>query len=87
MTQKTNNLAHAIQEHRKALVTVNGDYKGRCFDFYLDVKKKFPQAIALYDHNHVLVLIDGIVMDSKSVYLPFKELSPERYKKAKDWSK
>ena len=83
---KLNRLCHEIRDTRRVLSVLNNGYEGRCFDFYLDMKKAFPQAVALYDGNHILVLIDGVVVDAKSAYLPFKELEPVRYKNAKEWS-
>lgn len=70
---------------KRLVVKTKNKYKGRCFEFYMDVKKYYPQSIALYDGNHTLVLVDGVILDAKSVYLPFKELEPEFYELAKEW--
>lgn len=86
---KTDKRAKHIKIVRDMLVTLSGDnYEARCADFHFDMLKQFPDAIAVHDGNHVMTVIDNkFVVDAKCIFVPFKELAPERYEQSKEWSK
>ena len=51
----------SIRESFKGSVDVYT--KGSCYQFYLILKQVFPDAIAYYNQDHVITLIDGKFYD------------------------
>jgi len=83
MDKISEHIAHLVSKKDNALHHYRN---GACFDFYLLLKKKFPEAQAWYDGNHVVTLIQGRFWDVGGLAMYPLESEPRIFKGAHTWS-
>lgn len=74
-----------VKQETKKILDRRGE-NINCFDFYLAMKKVFPDAIAFYNGNHIITMIGACLYDKDGLkYYPLKLLEPEKYNNAHTW--
>lgn len=54
-----------------------------CFKFYQELKKEYPNAVAFYDGDHILTMINGSLYDKTGCKMyNFYAYEPKRYAEA-----